>query len=97
MSQAERIREIRLHRRSRKVRVETVQAVAEPLLRLAHDGGAADLAKHVERARGPVPVGVADQAGRQHPVVVAVHGELTGLIAFPCGDEVAERVLRLPH
>ena len=97
MPQAERVGEIRLDRSGGQVGLEAVQAVAEPLLRLAHHGGAADPAERVEGHRGPVPVRVADQARRQHPVVVAVGGQLAGRITLAGGDEVAERVARLLH
>ena len=69
--------------------------VAEPLLRLAHHGRAADPAERVEGHRRPVAVRVADQARRQHPVVVAVRGHRPSASRSPGGDQVAERVAGL--
>ena len=52
--------------------------------------------ERVEGHRCPVPVRVADQARRQHAVVVAVSDQPPGKIAFTGGDQVAERVAGLP-
>ena len=71
----ERVGEVRGDRGGIRIRIESAEGVAEVLLRLAHLGGAADPAQGVEGDRRPVPVRVADQARRQHPVVVAAGGQ----------------------
>ena len=93
----ERVGEVRGDRRGIRVRVEPVQRVAELLLRLAHLGGAADPAEGVEGHRRPVPVRVADQARRQHPVVVAAGDQLAVGVSLADRDQVAERVPGLRH